>query len=314
MTITHLKLDNWRNWRHLDTPVGMLTAVVPARPEAAPNNIGKTNVLRALRWVMLNDAPPLEEILLPGASEVVVAATLSSGVTVTRIRSAKRNAYEITSPIGEVTLFEAVGKGPVPEVLRAFGIMDLPEMSPHFQGTAYPSVLDLRPKDFAALLGRLSGATVLEEAAGAARQKATAARSEARSALALVERLQETVNALSVADRIADLGTSLRDALGRGTVALEQFRKSQAVLQDLQEAGPTATLLRIAGEVGPLTRELQEKEGRLGELEGTLKRALAVERELGSARAATEVADKELADWFEAQGVCPLCGGSLDGR
>lgn len=77
---------------------------------------GKTAVIRALRWLFYNKAPR-GDFIRSGEDYCLVAAELSDGTVVSRIRGRKMNRYEIRYPDGTEDVEEKVGTQ-VPEIVQ----------------------------------------------------------------------------------------------------------------------------------------------------------------------------------------------------
>lgn len=87
---------------------------------AGENDQGKTAVIRALRWVILN-RPLGTSFIRHGAKWAEVSLTLDvdgKEFIITRRRSSSENSYSITTPDGEVTKFENFGSDP-PEMVQS---------------------------------------------------------------------------------------------------------------------------------------------------------------------------------------------------
>lgn len=96
-----------------------------------PTDRGKSAILRALRWVALNDFAGAD-FIREGAKEAVAEVTVreqKQDFVITRERGERRNTYALTPPGAETVMFRAFGTG-VPEDLEK--LLRLTEIN--FQG------------------------------------------------------------------------------------------------------------------------------------------------------------------------------------
>ena len=97
-------------------PCGKLTVITGS------SDSGKTAILRALKWLLLND-PQGTDYIRVGASFARVTAEFESGHTVIRERTKATNRYKIITPgASEPQIFEGFGNGVPFEVSEITGI------------------------------------------------------------------------------------------------------------------------------------------------------------------------------------------------
>ena len=111
--IRHIELRNFQKWKSLVLDLDPQITVL-----VGPTDVGKSAVIRALRWLCLN-RPGGEEFRRFGSKLTKVRVTLLDGTTVQRIRSNTRNEYWVDDKV-----FRAFGTSvPVP-VQEALGLTD----------------------------------------------------------------------------------------------------------------------------------------------------------------------------------------------
>lgn len=138
-----------------------------------PTDSGKTSIVRALKWVMYNQ-PAGTGFIRAGATASKVTVELTSGLRVTRLRSASLNQYRLRLPgdghSGEEQVFEGFGSSVPAEVQRALRVYPVSvgdlilmvnlaeQLDGPFLGRGVPSTLRAK------VLGRLAGSEVLDVA------------------------------------------------------------------------------------------------------------------------------------------------------
>jgi DNA repair ATPase RecN len=106
MRLVSLTLENFQCHKHLE--VDLRSRLVSI---TGPSDVGKSAILRALRWVCLNEAP--DDLIRQGAKQCTVTLVLDSGDTIQRIRGAQ-NIYKLNEKS-----FSAVGRGEPPQDIAA---------------------------------------------------------------------------------------------------------------------------------------------------------------------------------------------------
>lgn len=121
------------------------------------SNQGKTSVIRAIRWCLLN-SPDGTEFIRNGANEAIVKVFLSNGKTIVRRRDRKKgNFYELIDENGKLESFTGFGKKIPQEIVDAHGIKPVGD-GIYFQiaeQTEGPFMMSLKPKQRAEVLGNL---------------------------------------------------------------------------------------------------------------------------------------------------------------
>ncbi|GAB6875606.1 AAA family ATPase [Thermaerobacter litoralis] len=251
MKIRRIRLQNFQ--AHEDTSLDLapgLTVLV------GPSDSGKSAVLRALRWVYLNQPAGLE-ILRAGASQVRVDVELEDGTRVIRERSSATNRYVIERPGQEPEVIEGFGRDVPAPVLDVLGIRPV-----HLGGKAIwlgyagqlepPFLLSEAGAVQAEAIGRLTGVHVLGQAAVAVRRDEQSAEregarlgqdiAELEAELAAYADLPEEEARVRTAEALVAAAQARNDRAERlGRLA----REHAAVLQSRQEAD--TALARLAG-------------------------------------------------------------------
>lgn len=108
--MNRLRLTNFQTHAHLDLPLSEITSVT------GPSDTGKSAILRALRWVVLNDLRG-SDFIRWGQKECAAELVLDSGHTIRRGRKGSENYYTLAFPDGKVKEFKAFGST-VPSEIR----------------------------------------------------------------------------------------------------------------------------------------------------------------------------------------------------
>jgi len=117
MLIQQLILCNFQCWRDLTISLDPVTVLV------GTSDAGKSAVIRALRWLGLNQPRGLDYTTF-GQKLCEVTATTSNG-TVTRSRSSSFNGYRIEYPNGEKLEYNRIGVNVPQEVTDLLGLAPL---------------------------------------------------------------------------------------------------------------------------------------------------------------------------------------------
>lgn len=197
MTITRLELVNFRS--HAHTLIDLHPGVNVLLGESGQ---GKTNILRALRWLCLNE-PSGDAYIRGGATAARVTATLEDGTHITRERTkGGTNRYIITRPGQEPMVLQGFGQGVPLEVQEALGVRpvlidatDTGEKRTLLLHCAWqldpPFLLSLPGADRAKAVGRVAGAHVVDSALRRSVSDHQAAQRREREAAAQVAGLDE---------------------------------------------------------------------------------------------------------------------------
>jgi len=225
---------------------------------AGENRSGKTNLLRAIKWVLLNVGPPYNDdpeldrlrhgVGEAKAGEAVVRVTFGDGGWVERRRSKGENAYILHFPDGREERHDGPGTGfyePVSLVTRFFpvdvggtetligwqGVHDA-----HMLVTDTPTQLDKR-------ITRLVGSNTIEDAVSIGEasyrklsQEAARLRAEAEEKEAEAEGYEGIDDALDAAMAARDAESKLKDAassLTQAKTVVEGFGKARVLLTSL---------------------------------------------------------------------------------
>lgn len=316
--ILRLTLAGYRTHSHLEVDLSAPVTVL-----TGPNQSGKSNVLRAARWLALNEDEPLERILAPGATEAVVRADLDTGGFVERVRSKRANLYRLQPHTGaDVVELAKVGAGAIPEVTAILGLRPVDigrgSVNVSFQGVDWRSPLDLAQADFAALLGAVSGAARVEAAVKEASSATIGLRSAVKEAEANVSTAQAAVDQLRVAEQIPEVLDRVRTLSqhGRGLRArLQGILGLRSSLLDLDASLGTAEAVGKAKVQLAVVQDLYaQRDGlwaRLNRIQGLGREIQAADTHVDSLRAQQAQAREAFTAGLKAAGVCPLCGGQV---
>lgn len=251
--ITAVEIKNFLSYEHAVIPMGPLTVI------HGKNWSGKSNIMRACTWCLLNDGTwsddagrdTIRRVLPDGslADEVMVRISFDDGSSVIRRRTAKENEYILEHSDGSQDVIQkgSVGRGYVPDVGGFTGFQ--PTIWPNdekvflnFSNDANDGRFLLSDSATAVdvKLGSVMGVDVLERAVKKADTYAT---SNSRAASATekeiaakrieLERyvgLEEAIAACNYADKAAAASADATAAWKRTAECADRFRRSNAEL------------------------------------------------------------------------------------
>ncbi|CAH2215109.1 AAA family ATPase [Tepidibacter aestuarii] len=121
--IKQLHIQNFQS--HQDTTLDLVNGLNTIIGES---DKGKSAIIRAIRWVILND-PQGNNMVRQGTKECSVTLTLSDETKITRTKKlsgkkkiTSKNTYKIEYPNGDISENENFGVDSIPEVLQACGV------------------------------------------------------------------------------------------------------------------------------------------------------------------------------------------------
>ncbi|MBD1373188.1 AAA family ATPase [Hazenella sp. IB182357] len=133
-----------------------------------PSDSGKSAILRALRWVLMN-IPRGQDFIYKGAKQCRVVLTMLNGTQITRVRGGSINRYILTLPDEEEQIFEGFGNTVPDEIKQVHQIealkIDQELYELHFsKQLESPFLLFDSPQSKAKVIGRISGAHLIDQA------------------------------------------------------------------------------------------------------------------------------------------------------
>ncbi|NLY21153.1 MAG: AAA family ATPase [Tissierellia bacterium] len=162
--IKKLIINNFQSHKHSEFEfVNGLNAIV------GQSNSGKTAVFRALKWVIYNE-PLGDYFVREGESETSVSITLNTDFSIKRYRTKSKNGYEVTSPDGEVAVYEGFGSNVPEEITNITKMIKIDFTSNESRSLNLAEQLESafliseKPSVRASAIGRLVGVEVLDEA------------------------------------------------------------------------------------------------------------------------------------------------------
>ncbi|MFP5319300.1 MAG: AAA family ATPase, partial [Acidimicrobiia bacterium] len=319
--ITHIALENWRAYRSLDLDVEAGTTFL-----VAPNGIGKSSLLEAVRWALAGghvEARPSMVRKGHTAATVAVTVALPAGpLVVTRALSVAR-----AKPVATTTATLAGVAVDESEALRlleeswtadarfvsrtAFLTEDLrrdtddPNLRTHLCRAYSLDDLQRAIAEIEPVLATLS------KGLKASRAELSGTREQLDQAVADVERrAAETVAAQEVVEAARTASAEIRAALDQARDAAVRHAAAIAWREGrdriLSEAAPVVPDVVEAAADRPLDAALAAAEDRLGaEVE-------ALRREQAALRARLDAAEAALATLHDAGAACPTCLRELD--
>lgn len=116
MGIRHLIIENFQSHAHTEIELApSLTVLV------GESDTGKSAVIRALRWLLLNE-PRGREFIRAGTTECRVTAILYDGTRITRERTPSRNRYLLLTSGGTEKVYEGFGNDLPWEITSQLGV------------------------------------------------------------------------------------------------------------------------------------------------------------------------------------------------
>lgn len=260
-------------------PVPGLTALV------GESDAGKSAVVRALRWLFLNE-PRGAEFVRQGQRECCVAVEYADGTVVKRARYGDENEYRVTG----YPPFRGFGTEPPLEVTRATGVRKVEigseSVCPNIAGQLDPPfALGLPGPARAAFVGFLARADAFDAALRGALTDADRTGREARRLADEVARLDAEIG------RFADLPVleAVAEEASRILAEAEDLAGKRELLTRLaEEARDLRTGIAAAGQVLEATVAATEAEAALSEAETLCGKASNLRNLLAQRRVAAE--------------------------
>lgn len=119
-----IRLFNFQAHSNLEVSLGTLTCIT------GPSDTGKSAVIRALRWVCLNDLRG-SDFVKWGAKECAVEVEMEGGTVVRRSRKGGENYYHLTVPGSPEKEFKAFGNSVPQEIAEVLGVSSINFQSQH---------------------------------------------------------------------------------------------------------------------------------------------------------------------------------------
>lgn len=122
MLFSKIRLDNFQAHRSIEVDLGRSVVTI-----IGPTDSGKSAVLRALRWVCLNDFAGVD-FIMQGKRFARVTLTLTDGTTIVREKSRDltTNTYRLNKRV-----FRSFGQGVPGEIRKAIGVNEINFQAQH---------------------------------------------------------------------------------------------------------------------------------------------------------------------------------------
>ena len=262
-------------------------------------NVGKSSIVRALRWVVTN-RPSGDGFIRHGKEKASVSLKMADGTTIKRTKGKEENAYHLNDQE-----YKAFGQG-VPEQCSA--VMGL--SSVNFQRQHDPYFwLSLSPGDVAKELNEIVDLDSIDSAFAwlASETRRTKAEKEVvdsrlTKAEAEKENLKWSYEAMEEAERLEEMAKEIEEEEKQG-------RELERVIDSIENAKKTISSLsepiKEAGKLSKLYQEVKEEEASIQEVDNLLTKLTQTKRLI-------EVMDKEIKNarlkYDECKGSsCPTC-------
>lgn len=271
--IKRVEIDGFQSHRY--TALDLTQGVVAI---TGPSDNGKSAVLRALRWVLYNEAPEcgVDKAMHKGCTRMTVKVIMSDGVSVLRERDGKRNRYVIERP-GEQTLtLVDFGRDVPAEVIEAHGMRQVPFDPRHPTALSYASQLEApffltnSAPDRARILGRLAGVHYVDLAQKTTNADALALSKEIKSLEGQVAQVEAELAAYDDLDSQEQCVTRAEQLLRDVQPITTQIERLQslvttnrAIQAAIEETSDTLIRLQVVEDAGRTLMEAENAHLRL---------------------------------------------------
>jgi len=317
--ITRIELTNVQAHAHTTLePAPGLTYLV------GPTNVGKSAIVRALRWC-LDGGDGWLVLRRRGQEEIQVTVVFDNGWTITRRRAEYENVYEVTEPNGKKHVFDKVGRE-VPELVRkvtGFRSVVL-DREPYFLNILRQHdplfLITESPVSVHRQLSRLVDTDILEEASRVAQSDARKADTEIRYLSNEIAKCRDRLKDLAWLDATEEILPTLETHLAKLKTLTAQAtemdrlltrlvlyqQRQQAYDVDRQRAGniDAAAAERSLQQWEQATQRLQQILIYQQRAQTIQQRQAATSREIANIQARAEQARALLAQVR----TCPTCG------
>ena len=179
-----LRIKGFQAHRFLKIEFGAITTIVGA------TDIGKSSIIRALKWLILNKPRGTE--FINHDSDMAIVSLQMEGARVTRERSKSENLYKLKKG-GKIRRFEFDKENRIPEdVTKA---LNMNELNFQFQFDA-PYWLSCSPGEVSRQLNKIVDLGIIDESLSNLSKKVRAANSTINVVKSRCEQAQETVRSL----------------------------------------------------------------------------------------------------------------------
>lgn len=271
------------------------------------SDVGKTSLIRALRWLSLNH-PSGDDFITHGETSTKVKLVLDN-FTITRKRSEKDNSYELTRE--EVKVFRSFGSGKVPDEIE--DLLLIGEIN--FQDQHAPPFWFFEtPGKVARELNSIVDLSIIDESTLRASQEVR----KAKTTLEVCEdRLKEARLRKQELSWVPAFCLGTKDLEERHRGLQETISREERLRTLLQEAkclkerleGSVETLERGESLIEKWSSSLEETK-KLEDLMRLVHSVKVTQTEIENSKRQAKEIEKQIKE--ESQGVCPVCGGELE--
>lgn len=296
--ITKIELSNFQRHKKLKIDLGQITTIV------GPSDSGKSAIIRALRWSMLN-RPSGSVFTRHGAEQCVVALNTESG-RVVRSRGKSKNTYTLDDQ--EFTAFGADVPTPIAEALGV--------VADNFQGQHdAPYWLGLSPGKLSKSLNEVVDLSVMDATIASL---AKSLRKVKLSIEIVTERLDEARADVAKYKPYVEMDRQYKkiekaekDAL-RWEVDTDNLRLE---VHKARQAADTVSLLRDDLDamradleaISAVEADIAKREKYAADLKDAVNEVRRAQKNVDAAKNQTDQIHDELAEFR----ICPICGSDL---
>lgn len=263
-----------------------------------PTDEGKSAIVRALKWLLNNDAPRGDSLFRTGETEHRVTAVFSDGVTVTREKTPSKNRYILIDSQGEEHIFEGFRYSVPEEILKATGMRPLAldedtVLNLNIASQFEPPFLLSQPATVRAkAIGRLLGVHVVDAAARLAGKEISDSKAEAERLKKQIEEIDKNLEGFSDLDQMKEnlekaqgLAEKLSKAEEKVNLLAAKRDKARAIAQEIVSVEESLKSLGTVDKADQLLAQLIDKTSLKDALASRRDRLSKVEEGIAEAKA-----------------------------
>lgn len=283
--IKRVEITNYQS--HKYTPIDFVNGLNVLVGES---DQGKTAVIRAIRWCLIN-VPDGINFIRNGENEASVKIVLSNGKTIVRRRDRKNvNEYQLFEGDGEPKIFSSFGKKVPQEILEAHGIKPVGDdvyfqIADQIEG---PFMMSLKPKQRAEILGNLDELSRIDNALTEVNQDVLASNKskkrlekEEKQLVLSIEKMKVEINRLSVKiGTLKELKEGIESKLELRKYLTKQLLRLKEIQEDIKMLDESVKKANFVLSHWP--EDIEERVQQFRFLSGHIKRLKDIQSELSS--------------------------------
>lgn len=297
--ISTIKLKNFQCWKDLSLELGPITVLI------GDNDSGKSTVLRALKWIALNqwDGEAASYIHWDADGQECSVEVVAGGRTIRRVRSSAMNGYYLTEKKGEEQKFPTLDRNQPPKAIAAI----LGMRRDHFQDQHDPAFwMSLSAPDAARALNDLFNISEIDEAMAEAGKIVRESRALVTATEQLLKSAEVQVEGLAWVEKAKKLLQQLNRIDEERRSLLQEAERIGTLLEEMNSAKKEISNIREQVQVTKQQLALAESYSLIKEEIDWIDEVQDLENELCRTKNSLLRKRKELKSVMKAG--CPLCG------